>query len=152
MGRAVIRAAGVGLLVWACGSGTGEEGSAPAPSPGSGAEPATPSRIAEPTGDVDPELASRGEAAFSAKGCVACHYVGRGERLVGPDLEGVPSRRSWGWYVAMVSNPDSMVRNDETARSLFAEHMTPMPNQNLTDGEIRSIWEFLRRESRAARP
>jgi len=114
-------------IVSACG---GDSGSADEP------DPAAP---------VDSALAARGEDLFTAKGCVACHYVGRGQRLVGPDLLGAPTRRSYSWIRGMVSNPDSMLRSDETAKELLGQYMTPMANQGVTDDEIRAIWEYLRR-------
>jgi mono/diheme cytochrome c family protein len=85
---------------------------------------------------------------FKAKGCVACHTIGKG-RLVGPDLKGLPQRREYGWYVAMVTNPDSMLRNDPIAKQLLAEHFTPMTNQNVTAEDARAIYEYLRDESQA---
>jgi len=106
----------------------------------------------DPAAPVDGALASRGEELFTAKGCVACHYVGRGQRLVGPDLLGAPTRRSYSWIRGMVSNPDSMIRTDETAKELLAQYMTPMADQGVADDEIRAIWEYLRRETADADP
>jgi len=96
---------------------------------------------------IDAALADQGEATFTAKGCVACHYVGRDQRLVGPDLGDVASRVEWSWFHAMVTNPDSMIKNDPTARDLFATYMTPMSRQGLTEDEVRSVWEYLRRSA-----
>ena len=138
----------LGGLLWlaACG-GSGEQ---TADGPGDGAAPppaAAPGiPVSEPTGAVDVALAERGARAFQARGCVACHTVGGG-RLVGPDLAGVPERRSFEWYYHMVTNPDSMTRNDPTARQMLAEYLTPMLNQNTTPDEVRAIWEYLRKES-----
>jgi cytochrome c2 len=101
--------------------------------------------VAAPVEPIDPGLADQGEAAFTQRGCIACHYVGRDQRLVGPDLAGVTDRRSFDWYYAMVTNPDSMVRADEAAKKLFAEYMTPMTIMGATDEDIRAIWEYLRR-------
>ncbi len=109
------------------------------------AHPPTTPPVAAPSGPVDVALAVSGEAAFAAKGCVACHYVGRDARLVGPDLSGVTERRTWPWFYAMVTNPDSMVKNDAEAKAMLGEYMTPMANQAVTDEEVQSIWEYLRR-------
>jgi hypothetical protein len=47
----------------------------------------------------------------------------------------------------MIINPDSMIKEDPTARQLFAEYMTPMLNVGVTPEEARAIYEFLRRDS-----
>ncbi|MFQ5745627.1 MAG: c-type cytochrome [Gemmatimonadota bacterium] len=91
---------------------------------------------------ADAESAARGEALFRSRGCVACHTVGGG-RLVGPDLQGVTERREPKWIVAMITNPDSMIQNDPTAKDLFAQFMTPMANQNVSQAEARDLWAYL---------
>jgi cytochrome c len=96
-----------------------------------------------PTGDVDAALASQGEGLFQSKGCVGCHTIGGG-RLTGPDLEGVTDRREFNWIVAMVVRPDSMLQNDDTAKQLLQEYMTPMVNMGVTQEEARAIYEYLR--------
>ena len=98
-----------------------------------------------PSGPVDHELADRGESLFRAKGCNGCHTIGGG-RLTGPDLAGVTERREYGWALAMITKPDSMIKTDPTARQLFAEYMTPMLNMNITPDEARAIYEYLRGE------
>jgi len=98
------------------------------------------------TSALDPKLATRGEGIFKQRGCVACHTIGRG-RLVGPDLRGVTDRREPGWIRAMVLNPDSMLKNDPTAKGLFATYMTPMANQKVTGDEVEALIAYLQRES-----
>ncbi len=90
----------------------------------------------------NPELASQGESLFTARACVSCHTMGGG-RLVGPDLEGVTARRSRQWIVAMMLNPDSMLRADTTARRLLGEYMTPMVNQGLSSDDAAALYEYL---------
>jgi len=107
-----------------------------------GAQETAPS--AEPTGDVDQQLADRGESLFQSKGCIGCHTVGSG-RLTGPDLKGVTERREFSWMAAMMMNPDSMIKEDAVARQLLAEYMTPMMNMGVTADETRAIYEYLRR-------
>ena len=97
----------------------------------------------QPTGQIDTVLAAEGEQLFVSRGCSACHRVGGG-RFTGPDLIGVTDRREYGWFIAMVVNPDSMLRSDETARALFQEYMTPMANLGVTNDQARAIYEFLR--------
>jgi nitrite reductase (NO-forming) len=72
----------------------------------------------------------KGEEVFAAKGCTACHKIGGG-KLVGPDLKGVTARRDETWIKRMILRPDVMLKEDDVARKLLAEHMTPMPNQNV---------------------
>jgi cytochrome c len=101
---------------------------------------------ARSTGDVDQELADRGQSLFQSKGCVGCHTVGNG-RLTGPDLKGVTQRREFNWIVSMMMNPDSMVKDDPVARQLLTEYMTPMLNMGVSPDEAKAIYEYLRRAS-----
>ncbi|MHB1193682.1 MAG: multicopper oxidase domain-containing protein [Longimicrobiales bacterium] len=88
----------------------------------------------------DPE-AVQGKLAFESK-CLACHSVGGGPKL-GPDLLGVTARRSDDWIVRWLRSPESMLASDSTARALLAEHQNiPMPNQGLTDVEIRQYLRY----------
>lgn len=90
-------------------------------------------------GDVD-----KGKAVFAAKGCVACHRIGGG-KLVGPDLKGVTARRHEKWIEKMVLHPEVMLREDGTAKGLFATHMTPMANQSVDPGgELPYLLDYLK--------
>ncbi len=133
------------LLAMAAGCGGGE--GAPAQTGGEEAgEMATAEMAAPmeaPTGAVNAELAGQGESLFQTKGCVGCHTVGGG-KLTGPDLEGVTDRRSYEWFTAMVLKPDSMLQNDEAAKQMLAEYMTPMVYMGTTEQEARAIFEYLR--------
>ncbi len=73
---------------------------------------------------------ARGQEVYAAKGCNACHKIGGG-RLVGPDLKGVTARRDEAWLKKMILRPDVMIKEDEAAKKLFVEHLTPMPNQGV---------------------
>ena len=108
------------------------------PEPPDNATPLPP-----PGAPLDAQLAAEGRQEFRNRGCIACHKVGEG-RLVGPDLAGVTRRRSYEWFSAMVSNPDSMIWNDSTAMALWRQYATPMTNQRAKPGQIRRIWEYLR--------
>jgi mono/diheme cytochrome c family protein len=98
---------------------------------------------AEELGEVDAQLAAKGEALMKSQGCTACHRVGGG-RLVGPDLAGVTERRSRAFIVAMITHPDSMLANDADARQLLAEYYTPMANQNVTRDDALALFEYFR--------
>ena len=98
---------------------------------------------------MDAQLAALGEQLFADRGCVACHKFGEG-KFVGPDLEGVTARRSFDWLYAMMTAPDSMLQSDSTAKALFAEYLTPMPNQKVQPDEARALYEYLRARTEAA--
>jgi mono/diheme cytochrome c family protein len=137
-------AAGLLLAVLGCASESGSDTVARRAEETETAAQQAPASPA-PSGPVDHELAERGESLFRAKGCNGCHTIGGG-RLTGPDLAGVTERREFGWTLAMITKPDSMIKADPTARQLFAEYMTPMLNMNITPDEARAIYEYLRGE------
>ncbi|MBL8955365.1 MAG: cytochrome c [Myxococcaceae bacterium] len=111
-----------------------------APPPGSSASVAIPKFEVS----TDADAVAQGKDLFSAKGCVGCHKVGGG-KLVGPDLKGVTARRDQEWLARMILRPDVMVKEDETAKKLLAEHMVPMPNQNVdAQKELPLLLAFLK--------
>lgn len=129
------------LALAACGGGdSGTAGSAAGDASGSAA--ATSGDLQPVRGPIDEALASRGEKLFEDLGCMACHRLD--ERLVGPPLEGVTSRRDYPWFHHMVTNPDSMIRNDSIGKALLAEYLTPMSNQGVTREEARALFEYFR--------
>ena len=105
--------------------------------------PAPEAVVATPTGEINDEMAHRGESLYQTMGCNGCHTVGGG-RLTGPDLLGVTERRSLDWFVAIIIDPDSMLREDPAARELFAEWMTPMMDIGASADEAASLYEYLR--------
>ncbi len=46
--------------------------------------------------------------------------------------------------MAIVMKPDSMLQNDDAAKQLLAEYMTPMVYMGTTEQEARAIYEYLR--------
>ena len=91
---------------------------------------------------TDPE-AVQGKLAFESK-CLACHSIGGGRKL-GPDLAGVTKRRTEGWLVRWLKNPDEMLKTDADAKALLKEHNNiPMPNQNLPENEIRQYLKYFK--------
>jgi cytochrome c2 len=77
--------------------------------------------------------------------CSVCHTIGGG-RLVGPDLQGVSERRSEGWIIRFVQHSQELVAaRDPDAVALFQEfNRIPMPDQPLSDEEIRGIIGYIR--------
>lgn len=130
-------------------SGAAVQGDEQPPAGAGGTEPA--GSVRQSAGEVDMELAARGGELFTRKGCVACHKIGEG-RLVGPDLMGVTERRSYEWIYAMVTAPDSMLRSDSTAKALFAEYFTPMPDQKVQPDEGQALYEYLRARTEGVMP
>jgi cytochrome c2 len=92
-------------------------------------------------GNLDAGLANQGSKIFAAK-CTACHKIEA--KYIGPALKGVTARRSPEWIMNMIINPDKMIKENEAAKQLFAQYMTPMANQNIKQDEARAILEYLR--------
>jgi nitrite reductase (NO-forming) len=86
--------------------------------------------------------AAEGKLAFESR-CLACHSVGSGDRL-GPDLQGVTRRRTEDWITRFLQDPQAMFQTDDDAQALLARYQVQMPNQNLTDAEIRQFISYFR--------
>ncbi len=86
---------------------------------------------------------SDGETIFKMK-CTACHTIGAG-KLVGPDLDGVTTRRTKEWLTSWISAPDKMLAaKDPTAAQLLPEYNNvAMPNYGLTDAQVASLIAYL---------
>ena len=92
--------------------------------------------------EIDQEMASAGEAKFSAI-CTACHMAE--QRMIGPALKGVYERRNPAWVMNMIINPDVMLKEDPIAKALLEEYNNAiMLNQNLSEEETRQVAEYLR--------
>jgi nitrite reductase (NO-forming) len=88
----------------------------------------------------DPD-AVQGKAAFESK-CLACHSVGQGKKL-GPDLAGVTRRRDDAWLTRWLKAPEKMLETDPQAQAMLKEYNNlPMPNQQLSDTEIRQYLRY----------
>jgi nitrite reductase (NO-forming) len=94
------------------------------------------------TGVPDTPDAVQGKLAFESK-CLACHTLGGGDRL-GPDLLGVTERRAEDWLVRFLRDPETMLETDPDARAMLERYQVPMPNQNLSEAEIRQYIAYFR--------
>ena len=89
---------------------------------------------------TDPD-AVQGKLAFESK-CLACHSVGQGKKL-GPDIAGVTRNRSDAWLTNWLKSPEKMLETDADAKAMLKEYNNvPMPNQNLSDTEIRQYIKY----------
>jgi mono/diheme cytochrome c family protein len=87
--------------------------------------------------------AQDGAGIFKQK-CSACHKIGEG-RFVGPDLMGVTTKRSEEWLLKWVKSSSSLIASgDKDANAIFKEYNgTTMPDQALSDVELKSIFSFI---------
>jgi nitrite reductase (NO-forming) len=87
-------------------------------------------------------VAVRGKLAFETK-CLACHTIAGGDRL-GPDLYQVTKRRDDAWLTRWMRNPEQMLQTDAVAKQMLEKYKVPMPNQNVSDQEIREYLAYFR--------
>lgn len=91
---------------------------------------------------AEPE-AARGKLDFESK-CLACHSVGQGKKL-GPDVLGVTRRRTEDWLTRWLKAPEKMLESDPDAKAMLKEYNNlPMPNQNLSDVEVRQYIRYFK--------
>lgn len=84
------------------------------------------------------EAANTGQDIFQST-CAVCHSIGGG-RLVGPDLAGVNDRRTEDWLLKYIKSPQTLIKSgDKTAVALFEEYKIVMPDNALSDGQIKSV-------------
>ncbi len=94
-------------------------------------------------GDVNADLAKKGEELYASKGCTACHNPTM--KIVGPAPQDIFETRNPAWVMNMIMNPDVMVKEDADAKALLEEfNNIPMTNQHVTEEEARAIVEFFR--------
>ena len=86
--------------------------------------------------------ALKGKLAFESK-CLACHSIGGGDK-VGPDLYGVTRRRDNAWLSRWLKNPEQMLQTDATAKAMLEKWKLPMPNQGLSDQEIKEYIAYFK--------
>lgn len=88
-------------------------------------------------------MAASGEKVYDVK-CASCHKLTE-EKLVGPGWKGVTTRRTPEWVMNFVTNTEEMLSKDPEAQAQLELCLVRMPNQNLSDDEARSVFEFQRK-------
>ena len=92
---------------------------------------------------LDTAMATSGEKIYAVK-CGSCHKT-TDEKLVGPGWKGVTSRHTAEWIMNFATNTDAMINKDPKAQAMLEICLVRMPNQNLSDEEARSVFEFMRK-------
>lgn len=92
---------------------------------------------------LDAAMADKGQKVFDVK-CASCHKL-TDEKLVGPGWAGVTQRRTPEWIMNFVTNTEEMLAKDPEAQAQLEICLVRMPNQNLTDDDARSVYEFMRK-------
>jgi mono/diheme cytochrome c family protein len=99
-----------------------------------------------PTFAVDAAKAKTGMSVFAAKGCAACHSIGKG-RTIGPDLKGLLERRDLAWVQKWLANTTEMLKTDPIAKEMLKEaNGIPMPQLPLTPAEIEALVHYVVQE------
>lgn len=146
MSRLGVIVIGVALLAVACrgrGEKSEQEEGAPSSPPTATGGGLADLKVPDVQYSSAPADIEKGKELFTAKGCNACHKIGGG-KLVGPDLKGVTARRDRTWLIKMISRPDLMVKEDPTAKELLKTHLTPMPNQGVTEADLGPLLSYLK--------
>ncbi len=122
---------------------------APAPAPAAVVGPDGPATIDVPnvaaisTGADDIKA---GEKVFTARGCPACHKFG--EKLVGPDLNGVTTRRTPMWIERQFMFPELMTKQDPVSKGLLGTYMVQMPTQGVTTDEAPKLLAYIKSQEK----
>ena len=109
--------------------------------PGAGAGESEHHNIPATATPSDP-VAVKGKLSFESK-CLACHSIGGGDKL-GPDIYGVTKRRTDAWLAKWLKSPEQMLQTDADAKAMLDKYKLPMPNQNLSDEEIREYIAYFK--------
>jgi mono/diheme cytochrome c family protein len=92
---------------------------------------------------LDVKMATDGEKVYGVK-CSSCHKL-TSEKLVGPGWLGVTERHTAAWIMNFVTNTDAMLDKDPKAQAQLEICLVRMPNQNLSDEDARSLYEYMRK-------
>lgn len=153
MKKYLITASIIGLLA-ACGGGNQQtkdnsDVAAPAVTEANGNPSYDPNRgegkfkNVEIPATLDGAMAAKGEKVYGVK-CSSCHKL-TDERLVGPGWKEVTKRNTADWIMNFMTNTDEMLNKDPKAQAQLEICLVRMPNQNLSDEDARSLYEFMRK-------
>lgn len=92
---------------------------------------------------LDAAMAEKGLKVYEVK-CNSCHKL-TDEKLVGPGWKDVTKRRTPEWIMNFVTNTDKMLDKDPAAQAQLEICLVRMPNQNVSDDDARSLYEFMRK-------
>ena len=92
---------------------------------------------------LNTEMAAKGEKVADLK-CTSCHKM-TDERLVGPGWAGATKRHTAEWIMNFMTNTEAMIDKDPKVQAMLEICMVRMPNQNLTDDDARSVYEYMRK-------
>jgi mono/diheme cytochrome c family protein len=110
-------------------------------------DPAPPTK----TWEVDKDKAKTGAKVFNAKGCMACHTIGKG-RLAGPDLAGLLDRRDVDWVHRWLKDPAPMFETDTAVIAMVKEYKgVKMPNMKLTEDQIEQLIHYMVEQGQKAK-
>lgn len=83
-----------------------------------------------------------GQALF-IKACASCHTIGGGKRI-GPDLEGLSTRRNRDWIVSYLMAPERMrAQKDPIATELAASYSARMPTLGLSENDAADLIGYM---------
>jgi hypothetical protein len=71
---------------------------------------------------------------------------------VGPDLQGLFSRREEAWIRSYISDPLAMVERDPIARQLKAQYKIQMPKMMISPAEMEPLLAYLRQAGAPIKP
>ena len=100
---------------------------------------------------AQPLKLDQGQYLFQSR-CSACHTIGQGDK-VGPDLDGVTTRRDRAWLARYLAEPETMLaEGDPIATALYEKFQTVrMPNLRLGRDDIAAVLSYVGAQSSAPR-
>lgn len=91
---------------------------------------------------VDKALVNAGKNVWSAKGCMACHMIGK--EMAAPDLNGLYERRSAEWIKSWLKDPAPFFESDDAIKAMVKQYNgMKMPNLKLTEAEIDQVMHYI---------
>lgn len=89
------------------------------------------------------ERALQGKEVFGQR-CTACHTIGRGA-AVGPDLQGVTTRRQESWLKIQIQSPSvHRAQNDPISKANLEKFGMSMPDLGLSEEQVEAVIAYLK--------